>query len=60
MSVFVMPHNDSNPVPPAFADEKYHGESWSLQNASIMVVGDKGADLNPLVKKVKSSISFSA
>lgn len=60
MSVFIMPQKRDQNVPDAFADNQYHGESWALQKASIMVVGEKGADLAPLMQKVKRSITFSA
>lgn len=60
MSVFILPQKNNQDVPDAFADNQYHGESWALQQASIMVVGEKGADLEPLMRKVKRSITFSA
>ncbi|MBU3022392.1 DUF3379 family protein [Aestuariibacter sp. A3R04] len=60
VSVFVVPHKGRMSMPDSFSDEKYHGESWSMMKADIMVVGDKNADLEPVMKKVKRSITFSA
>ena len=60
MSVFIVPHRDNLDMPANFADDKFHGESWALQKANIMVVGDKNANLEPMMEKVKQSINFSA
>lgn len=59
MSVFVIPHKDNMDMPTSFADDKYHGESWSTEKANIMVVGEKNANLEPMMEKVKSTIIFS-
>ena len=60
MSVFIVPERSDIRVPAEFDDKQYRGESLTLQHASIMVVGDKQADLDNMKKSVAERIRFSA
>ena len=60
MSVFVVPHRDDILLPDAFSNEAYHGEAVKMQRADILVVGDKEANLKPVMQEVTSKIQFSA
>lgn len=60
MSVFIVPERSDIRVPAEFEDKQYRGESLTLQHASIMVVGDKHADLENMKKSVADRIRFSA
>ncbi|WP_137167612.1 DUF3379 family protein [Salinimonas lutimaris] len=60
MSVFVIPQEKGEKVPNNFGNDNYDGTGFTLQNASIMVVGEKGANLNPMAEKVRQNIQFSA
>lgn len=60
MSVFVVPQRGDISVPSEFEDSQYHGESIKMRRANVMVVGDKGADLNEMKKAVSERIQFSA
>lgn len=60
MSVFIVPERSDIRVPAEFEDKQYRGESLTLQRASIMVVGDKNADLDNMKKSVADRIRFSA
>jgi len=60
MSVFIVPERSDVRVPAEFEDKQYRGESLTLQHASIMVVGDKHADLENMKKSVADRIRFSA
>ncbi|MCU7555163.1 DUF3379 domain-containing protein [Alteromonas sp. ASW11-19] len=60
VSVFIVPPRDDVDLPAQFADERYHGQAVNMQRANIMVVGDKHADLAPVMEKVRRSMRFSA
>lgn len=60
VSVFIVPQRDDISLPPQFADDRFHGQAVNMQRANIMVVGDKHADLAPVVNKVRQSMRFSA
>lgn len=60
MSVFVVPQRDDVLLPEAFSNDTYHGEAVKMQRANILVVGDKDADLHPVMQEVKRKIQFSA
>ena len=59
MSVFVVPHRNDTNVPASFADENFEGKARQFQQANIMVVGEKGADLAPLMQRVEKNLRFS-
>jgi hypothetical protein len=60
MSVFIVPERSDIRVPAEFEDKQYRGESLTLQHASIMIVGDKQANLENMKKSVADRIRFSA
>ncbi|WP_218354591.1 DUF3379 family protein [Alteromonas lipotrueiana] len=60
MSVFILPSEKANQAPEQFGNNNFQGTRFDLQRASILVVGDKNADLNPLSERVRKSIRFSA
>ncbi len=60
MSVFVVPDREDILLPDAFSNDTYHGEAVKMQRANILVVGDRNADLNPVMQEVKRKIQFSA
>ena len=60
MSVFVIPQQNDEQVPNNFGNDSYEGTGFKLQKASIMVVGQKGADLREMADKVRQNIQFSA
>lgn len=60
MSVFVVPSRDNFKVPSEFEDDSFHGESFKMQQANIIVVGNKGSDLSTMKDAVANRIQFSA
>lgn len=59
MSVFVVPSREDISLPEAFSNDQYHGEAVKMQRANILVVGDKQADLTPVVQEMTRKIQFS-
>ena len=60
VSVFVLPKTDNGTFEPAFSDNQYAGEKLDLQQANVLVVGEKGNDLSALKENVKQRMIFSA
>jgi hypothetical protein len=60
MSVFVVPNRENMKVPSQFEDDFFHGESIKMQQANIIVVGNKNSDLSYMKEAVASRIQFSA
>lgn len=60
VSVFVVTPEKEQVIPDDFENQNYKGKSFSMQKARILVVGDKGADLEPLTQKLKKNMLFSA
>lgn len=60
MSVFIVPPDKAAEIPARFGNQQYDGTSFGLQQASVMVVGAKGTNLDELAGKVRQSIRFSA
>ena len=60
MSVFIVPRRKDLSLSHNFADDKYHGQGIEMQRANIIVVGDKDADLSPMLSSVQQRIRFSA
>lgn len=59
MSVFIVPKRNDLTLPHDFSDDRYRGRGIEMQRASIMVVGDKHADLSPILTSVQQRIQFS-
>lgn len=60
MSVFIVPKRDDLFAPPRFSDDRYRGQGAQMQRASVLVVGEKQADLTPLLNNVTAHMQFSA
>lgn len=56
VSVFFSAYDNKANVPERFSDENYSGTGFNLQQASVMIVGDKGANLSSIAQRVKSGI----
>jgi len=56
VSLFIMPHEADTTLPNRFSDDSYTGKGFSTQQASVMIVGDKGSDLSAFSGKVRNSL----
>lgn len=56
VSVFVMPNDGSAEIPQRFANDTYDGKGFRTQNASVMVVGNKHADVGAVSQKVMHNL----
>jgi hypothetical protein len=59
VSVFVVPHNDDYLAEGSSSDKKYTSQATDLQRASIIVVGEEGADINQMKEQLNKKIRFS-
>ena len=60
VSVFVLPNTGSGKFDKAFSDNQYAGEKLDVQQANVLVVGEKGKDLTNVKQSVKQRMIFSA
>ena len=60
VSVFIVPDVEKGKFLSTFSDENFSGEKLDTQRANILVVGEKGQDLDDIKQSVKQNILFSA
>lgn len=60
VSVFVLPNTENGTFDRAFSDAKYAGEKLDVQQANVLIVGEKGQDLSKMKQSVKQRMVFSA
>jgi hypothetical protein len=60
VSVFVLPKTDNGKFDYAFSDNQYAGEKLDVQQANVLVVGEKGSDISTVKQNVKQGMVFSA
>ncbi|KMV30622.1 hypothetical protein AB733_09945 [Photobacterium swingsii] len=56
VTVFIVP--EQSPAAASFNDKTMAGIVMPLQNASLIVVGDKNADMQPVAKTIKSELQW--
>ncbi|MGR5077799.1 DUF3379 family protein [Photobacterium swingsii] len=56
VTVFIVP--EQSPTAASFNDKTMAGIVMPLQNASLIVVGDKNADMQPVAKTIKSELQW--
>jgi hypothetical protein len=59
-SLFVMPDSISESISDSFSNATYHGTSFLLQSAKVIVVGETDADVEQLKQRAIEAMSFSA
>jgi hypothetical protein len=60
VSVFVVPHNDDYQAEGSSHDTKYTSQATDLKRASIIVVGEEGANISNMKEQLNKKIHFSA
>jgi hypothetical protein len=60
VSVFVVPHNDDYQAEGLSHDTKYTSQATDLKRASIIVVGEEGANISNMKEQLNKKIHFSA
>ncbi|MCW8331921.1 DUF3379 domain-containing protein [Photobacterium sp. SDRW27] len=56
VTVFVVPEQSQSMSP--FSDNSLQGVVMPIQNASLIVVGDKGQDVTPVANRLKSNLNW--
>lgn len=56
VTVFIVPHPEQNMS--SFSDNNLNGVVMPVQNASLIVVGSKGQDVNPIVQQLESELNW--
>jgi hypothetical protein len=60
VTVFVVPHNDSYLSEGSSRDSRYNSQAIDLKRASIIVVGEEGANISEMQEQLNRKIQFSA
>jgi len=60
VSVFVVPHDDNHLAEGSSRDTRYNSQAIDLKRASIIVVGEEGANINKMKEQLQRKIQFSA
>jgi hypothetical protein len=60
VSVFIVPHNDAYIAEGSSHDPRYNSQAIDLKRASIIVVGEEGANINKMKEQLQRKIQFSA
>lgn len=60
VSVFVVPHDDTYRSEGSSRDKKYSSQAIDLKRASIIVVGEEGANISKMQAQLSKKIRFSA
>ncbi|AGH43998.1 DUF3379 domain-containing protein [Paraglaciecola psychrophila] len=60
VSVFVVPHDDSYLAEGSSRDTRYISQAIDLKRASIIVVGEEGANITKMKQQLNQNIRFSA
>jgi hypothetical protein len=60
VSVFIVPHNDDYQSEGSSHDTKYTSQATDLKRASIIVVGEEGANISNMKEQLNTKIHFSA
>lgn len=56
VTVFVVP--EQSPKVSSFSDNNLSGVVMPIQNASLIVVGDKGQDVSPIARSLESELNW--
>jgi hypothetical protein len=60
VSVFVVPHDDTHRAEGSSRDTRYNSQAIDLKRASIIVVGEEGANISKMQEQLNKKIHFSA
>ena len=60
VSVFVIPHDDTHDTKGSATGREYKSQAVDVNRASIVVVGEEGADIQGMKEQLKRKIHFSA
>lgn len=60
VSVFVIPHDDTHDAKGSATGRGYKSQAMDVKRASIVVVGEEGADIQGMKEQLKRKIHFSA
>jgi hypothetical protein len=60
VTVFVIPHNDAHDAKGSATGQGYQSQAIDVQRASIVVVGEEGANVQKMKEQLKRKIQFSA
>ena len=60
VTVFIMPDTESYALDGKFKDNKYIGESFDFNRASIVILGEQDTDVKAVKGKLKKQLLFSA
>ena len=60
VTVFVVPHDDTHQAEGSAHDTRYNSQAVDLKRASIIVVGEEGANVSKMQEQLNKKIHFSA
>lgn len=60
VTIFIVPHKEGQKLNRQFNDDTMIGQSIDFRNASLVIVGENGSDVNTLSTELKKQIQFSA
>jgi hypothetical protein len=60
VSVFVVPHNEAYLSEGSSSDTKYNSQAIDLKRASIIIVGEEGANVSNMKEQLNKKLQFSA
>ena len=60
VTVFIVPHQKGQKLNSQFGDNKMTGQSLDFSKASLVIVGERGSDVDSLSIELKKQIHFSA
>lgn len=60
VSVFVIPHDDAHNTKGSTTERGYQSQAIDVERASIIVVGEEGANIQKMKEQLKRKIQFSA
>ena len=58
--MFIVPHDDTYLAEGSSHDPRYNSQAIDLKRASIIVVGEEGANINKMKEQLQRKIQFSA
>jgi hypothetical protein len=60
LTVFIVPHNEAYLAEGSSHDKRYNSQAVDFKRASIIVVGEEGANINKMKEQLNRKIQFSA
>jgi hypothetical protein len=60
VTIFIVPHQEGQKLNRHFNDDRMVGQSIDFNNASLMIVGAIGTDVDALSAELKKQMQFSA